>query len=167
MYWEFYHQKMKTFRWKILIFFSSFFFQISAQNIDCGYSLDRLGEAVLPSTHNLCFLAEIRKIMYIPVNPSLTVQKWGLKGSKLYRCVFRDVVERPIGERWCAGWFLFSLETHFRRYICLHCGIFIWELWSEFRGWFTPLGQRLHCWADSLPLDRIWTVYYCSGGSRD
>ena len=55
----------------------------SAQNIDCGYSLEpprrggsneyshRLGEAVLTSTHNLCFRAEIRKIMYTPVNPVL------------------------------------------------------------------------------------------------
>ena len=28
---------------------------ISAQNIDCGYSLEPLDEAVLTSTHNLCF----------------------------------------------------------------------------------------------------------------
>ena len=31
-------------------------FHISAQNIDCGYSLEPLGEAVLTSTHNLCFM---------------------------------------------------------------------------------------------------------------
>ena len=30
-------------------------FLISAQNIDCGYSLEILAEAVLMSTHNLCF----------------------------------------------------------------------------------------------------------------
>ena len=31
-------------------------FHISAQNIDCGYSLEnRLAEVVLTSTHNLCF----------------------------------------------------------------------------------------------------------------
>ena len=30
-------------------------FHISAQNIDCGYSLEPLCEAVLTSTHNLCF----------------------------------------------------------------------------------------------------------------
>ena len=32
-------------------------FHISAQNIDCGYSLEppRLAEEVLTSTHNLCF----------------------------------------------------------------------------------------------------------------
>ena len=33
-------------------------------------------------------LSEIRKIMYTPVNPSFTIQKWGLRGSKLYRPVF-------------------------------------------------------------------------------
>ena len=34
-----------------------FFLLIFAQNIDCGYTL----EAVLTSTHNLCFRAKIRK----------------------------------------------------------------------------------------------------------
>ena len=34
------------------------------------------------------FRAEIRKIMYTPVNPSFTTQKWGLRGSNLYRHVF-------------------------------------------------------------------------------
>ena len=38
---------------------------------------------------NLCFWAEIRKIMYTPVNPSFTTKKkWGLRGWKLYRYVF-------------------------------------------------------------------------------
>ena len=27
-------------------------------------------------------------MMYTPVNPSFTVQKWGLRGAKLYRHVF-------------------------------------------------------------------------------
>ena len=43
-----------------------YFFFIFAQNIDCGYTLEppRRGgaEAVLTSTHNLCFRAKIRKI---------------------------------------------------------------------------------------------------------
>ena len=30
-------------------------------------------EVVLTSTHNLCFWAEIRKIMYTPVNPTFTI----------------------------------------------------------------------------------------------
>ena len=71
-------------------------FHISAQNIDCGYSLEpprqtaldmtplgwlgrktstqtnHLGKAVLASTHNLCFWAEI-KSMYTPVHPNFTV----------------------------------------------------------------------------------------------
>ena len=48
--------KAESFRIKILIFF-----YISAQNIDCGYSLE--------PPHR----AEIRKIMYTPVNPSFAV----------------------------------------------------------------------------------------------
>ena len=40
-------------------------FHISAQNIDCGYSST--------STHNLCFWAAIRRIIYTPVNPSFTI----------------------------------------------------------------------------------------------
>ena len=48
-------------------------FHISAQNIDHGYSLEPLDKAVLTSTHNLCFWAEIRKIIYTPVNPSFTL----------------------------------------------------------------------------------------------
>ena len=38
---------------------NSYIFHISAQNIDCGYSLEppRRGDAVLMSTHNLCFLS--------------------------------------------------------------------------------------------------------------
>ena len=43
-------------------------FHISAQNIDCGYSLE------LPRyIHKLCCFNKIRKIMYIPVNPSFTI----------------------------------------------------------------------------------------------
>ena len=52
-----------------------------------GTSENRLGEAVLPSTHNLCFFCKIRKILYTPVNPIYFI-KWGLRGLKLYRRVF-------------------------------------------------------------------------------
>ena len=41
------------------------------------------------STNNLCFWADIRKLVYTPVNTSFTVRiKMGLKGSKLYRHIF-------------------------------------------------------------------------------
>ena len=48
-------------------------FLISAQNIDCGYSLEpprRGGSNKYPQS---MFWAEIRKIMYTPVNPSFTI----------------------------------------------------------------------------------------------
>ena len=51
IYWEFYHQKKnENYQMK-----NSDIFHIPAQNIDCGYSLE--AEAVLTSTHNLCFWA--------------------------------------------------------------------------------------------------------------
>ena len=48
-------------------------FLISAQNQDCGYSLEpprRGGSNEYPQSR---FRAEIRKIMYTPVNPSFTI----------------------------------------------------------------------------------------------
>ena len=55
------------------------------------------------STHNLCFSAKIRKIMYTPVNSSFTRQKWGLRGSKLYRHVFvMDQVTNYTHCLWCS-----------------------------------------------------------------
>ena len=50
IYGKFQFQKTENFQIKNSIF------HISAQNIDCRYSLELLGEAVL-TTHNLCFLA--------------------------------------------------------------------------------------------------------------
>ena len=47
-------------------------FHISAQNIDCGYSLESPRRGGSNEYHNICFWAEIRKIMYTPVNPSFT-----------------------------------------------------------------------------------------------
>ena len=46
---------------------------ISAQNIDCGYSLEPPRRDGSNEYHNLCFRAEIRKTMYIPVNLSFTI----------------------------------------------------------------------------------------------
>ena len=66
--WTFYHQKIKKIQIK-----NSDIFHISAQNIDCGYLL----EPPLWGGSNECtqsmFWAEIRKIMYTPVNPSFTI----------------------------------------------------------------------------------------------
>ena len=82
-----YTENFTSKNWNFQIKKNSDIFHISAQNIDCRYSLEppRRGgsneyhnlyvfaEAVLTSTHNLCFWAEIRKIMYIPLNPSFTI----------------------------------------------------------------------------------------------
>ena len=68
IYWKFYHQKMKIFRWKILIIF-----HISAQNIDCAYSLEaprRGGSNECPQS---MFKSRNKKIMYTPVNPSFII----------------------------------------------------------------------------------------------
>ena len=56
IYSKFYLRKLKKNQVKTLIFY-----HISAQNIDWGYLLEPPGEAVLMSTHNLCFWAEIKK----------------------------------------------------------------------------------------------------------
>ena len=48
-------------------------FHVSAQNKDCGYSLEpprRGGSNKYPQS---MFRSEIRKIMYTPVNPSFTI----------------------------------------------------------------------------------------------
>ena len=63
-------------------------FHIFSQNIDCGYSLEpprRGGSNEYPQS---MLFSKIIKIMYTPVNPSFTISKWGLRGSKLYRRVF-------------------------------------------------------------------------------
>ena len=57
-----------------------FFIFLPAQNKDCGYSLEPPRRGGSNEYHNLCFGAEIRKIMYTHVNPSFTIQKWGLRG---------------------------------------------------------------------------------------
>ena len=63
------------------------FFHISAQNIDCGYSLEpprRGGSVEYPQS---MFLSRNqKKILYTLVNPSFTISKWGLRGSTLHRC---------------------------------------------------------------------------------
>ena len=96
-------------------------FNVSAQNRDCGYSLElpwwgslmstpnlcskqrlwvlirtALMRQFLMSTPNLCFWAEIRKIMYTPVNPSFTKYKWGLRGQNYIGMFSADMVSRTL-----------------------------------------------------------------------
>ena len=54
-----------------MIFFKIFFLFL-LKTLIVGTRLNRLSEAVLTSTHNLCFGAKKRK-KYTPVNPSFTI----------------------------------------------------------------------------------------------
>ena len=74
IYWKFYHQKNESFQMK-----NSKICHISAQNIDCGYSLEpprRGGSNEYPQS---MFWAEIRKMMHTPGNPSFTIYAYPCK----------------------------------------------------------------------------------------
>ena len=61
-------QKTENFQIKI-----SDIFHMSAQNIDCGYSLEPPQWGSSNEYPQSMFWAEMRKIMYTPVNPSFTI----------------------------------------------------------------------------------------------
>ena len=63
-------------------------FHISAQNIECGDSLEPPCQGGSNEYPQSMFSAEIKQIMYTPENRSFTILKWGLVESKLYRHVF-------------------------------------------------------------------------------
>ena len=65
IYRKFHLQKLKNIQIK-----NSDIFQISAQNMDCGYSLEPPRWGGSNEYHNLCFLGEIRKNN---VNPGFTI----------------------------------------------------------------------------------------------
>ena len=71
-----------------------FFFNIFAQNIDCGYMLELLQsrEVVLMSTHNLPFESKIRNIG-IPLQTPVFYIKVGLKKVYISQTCFPDVAE--------------------------------------------------------------------------
>ena len=82
IYWKFYHQKMKISVKKSLIFF-----HISAQNLDCGYSLEPPqwgGSNEYPQSK---FLNRNMKNNVYHCKPQFYYIKVGFKGSKLYRRV--------------------------------------------------------------------------------
>ena len=67
-YWKFIHQKTETFSDK-----NYDIFHTSAPNIDYGYSLEPPRQGGSNEYPQSMFWAEIRKIMYTPVNPSFTI----------------------------------------------------------------------------------------------
>ena len=78
IYRKFYLQKLKIFRLK-----NSDIFHISAQNIDCGYSLElpqRGGSNVYPQS---MFLSRNKKNNVYPYKPQIYYIKVGFKGVKI------------------------------------------------------------------------------------
>ena len=57
--------------------------------LDCGYTLERLTEAVLTSTHNLCLGAKLRKIV-CPCIPQFFYIKVGYEGVYFSWTCFPD-----------------------------------------------------------------------------
>ena len=51
-------------------------FHISAQNIDCGYSLEPPRRGGSNEYMQSMLLSRNKKIRYTPLNPSFTIQKW-------------------------------------------------------------------------------------------
>ena len=77
IYWTFYHQKMKIFRWKIMIIF------IFLLKIDCVYSLEpphRGGSNEYPQS---LFLSRNKKNNVYPCKPQFYYIKVGFKGVKI------------------------------------------------------------------------------------
>ena len=65
-------------------------FLIFAQNIHCGYMLERLAEAILTSTHNVCFGLKIRKLGLPLQTPVFFYIKVGFTGVYISRTCFPD-----------------------------------------------------------------------------
>ena len=83
IYWKFHHQKMKIFRYK-----NSDIFHFSAQNINCGYSLEpprRGGSNEYPQS---MFLSRNKKINVYPCKPQFYYIKVGVKGGPYYIGMF-------------------------------------------------------------------------------
>ena len=58
-------------------------FRISAQNIDCGYSLEPPRRGGSNEYHNLCFLSRNKKKNVYPCKPQFYYIKVGFKGVKI------------------------------------------------------------------------------------
>ena len=84
IYWKFHHQN-----WKFSDKYSDIF-NISAQNIDCGYSLEpphRGGSNEYPQS---MFLSRNKKNNVYPCKPQFYYMKVGFKGVKIIKVCFCD-----------------------------------------------------------------------------
>ena len=79
IYWKVYHQKMKIFRLKK----NSDIFHISAQNIECGYSLEPPRGGGSNEYPQSMFLSRNKKNNVYPCKPQFYYIKVGFKGVKI------------------------------------------------------------------------------------
>ena len=82
-------QKTENFQIK-----NSDIFHISSQSTDYGYSFIPPRRGCSNEYPQSVFISNIRKIMYT-VNPTFTILKWDLSGSKLRRRIF--VMDNKVG----------------------------------------------------------------------
>ena len=88
---KFHLQKLKIFRYK-----NSDIFHVSAQNIDCRYSLEpprRGGSNEYPQS---MFLSRNKKNNVYPCKPQFYYVKVGFKGVKIIKACFRDVYQMTL-----------------------------------------------------------------------
>ena len=78
IYWKFIHQKLKDFEIK-----NSDIFQTSANNIDCGYSLEPPRWGGSNEYPQPMFLSRNKKNNVYPCKPQIYYIKVGLKGVKI------------------------------------------------------------------------------------
>ena len=78
IYWKFYHPKNENFQIKILIFF-----HISAQNIDCGYSLEPPRRGSSNKYPQSMILSRNKKNTVYPCKPQFYYIKVEFKGVNI------------------------------------------------------------------------------------
>ena len=78
IHWKFHHQKLEIFRYK-----NSDIFHISAQNIDCGYSLEPPRWGGSNEYPQSMFLTRNKKTNVYPCKPQFYYIKVGFKGVKV------------------------------------------------------------------------------------
>ena len=86
IYWKFYHKKKWKFSDK-----NSDIFHISAQNIDCGYSLEPPRQGGSNEYPQSMFLSKNENNNVYPRKPQFYYIKVGFKGVKIILACFRDV----------------------------------------------------------------------------
>ena len=125
-----------------------------AQNIDCGYTLEPQGEAVLTPTHNLSFDSKIRKNVYPLVSPGFTIEKWGSRGIHLSRPMGKPTI--CIGEHKGADQLRGNREADQRLCFATRIVQFLFYLTPKFQASSLLLllyrsvcvgpGRKPHCW---------------------